>query len=147
MKRFVAAIVSFLLFAPALALSAASISEARVGTGIVDREITEETSTFALNETAYLWMRVVGGNGEVVTVTWSNGDQSFEVLLSIGSDSWRTWSSKILHLPGEWTVTVTDAAGATLLQSTLTVQESMMQESTVQEDTAQEDTMQEDTMD
>ena len=122
MKRFVAAIVSLLLFVPALAFSAASISEAKIGKGIADREISEEASMFALNETAYVWMRVVGGNGEAVTVTWSNGDQSFEVLLSIGSDSWRTWSSKILHLPGEWTVTVTDAAGTTLYQSTLTVQ-------------------------
>ena len=122
MKRFVAAIVSVLLFVPVSAFSAASISEAKIGKGIADREISEESATFALNETAYVWMRVVGGNGEAVTVTWSNGDQSFDVLLSIGSDSWRTWSSKILHLPGEWTVTVTDAAGATLYQSTLTVQ-------------------------
>lgn len=122
MKRFVAAIVSLLLFVPVSAFSAASISEAKIGKGIADREISEESAIFALNETAYVWMRVVGGNGEAVTVTWSNGDQSFDVLLSIGSDSWRTWSSKILHLPGEWTVTVTDAAGATLYQSTLTVQ-------------------------
>ncbi len=122
MKRFVAAIVSVFLFVPALAFAAASISEAKIGTGIVDREIAEETSTFALDETAYLWMRVVGGAGETVTVTWSNGDQSFDVPLSIGSDSWRTWSSKVLHLPGEWVVTVTDSSGATLHQSTLTVQ-------------------------
>ena len=122
MKRILAATVSLLLFVPALAFSAASISEAKVGKGIADREITEEASVFALNETAYIWMRVVGGNGETVTVNWSNGDQSFDVLLSIGSDSWRTWSSKVLHLPGEWSVTVTDAAGATLYQSTLTVQ-------------------------
>ncbi|UCH47088.1 MAG: DUF2914 domain-containing protein [Betaproteobacteria bacterium] len=122
MKRIAATIISLFLFVPALAFSAASISEAKVGKGIADRELTEESAIFALNETAYVWMRVVGGNGEAVTVTWSNGDQSFEVLLSIGSDSWRTWSSKILHLAGEWTVTVTDAAGATLYQSTLTVQ-------------------------
>ena len=122
MKSFVAAIVSLLLFVPVSAFSAASISEAKIGKSIADREISEESAIFALNETAYVWMRVVGGNGEAVTVTWSNGDQSFEVLLSIGSDSWRTWSSKILHLPGEWTVTVTDTAGATLYQSTLTVQ-------------------------
>ena len=122
MKRFVAAIVSLLLFVPVSAFSAASVSEAKIGKGIADREISEESAIFALNETAYVWMRVVGGNGEAVTVTWSNGDQSFDVLLSIGSDSWRTWSSKILHLPGEWTITVTDAAGATLYQSTLTVQ-------------------------
>ena len=143
MTRLVPAIFSFLLFVPALAFGAASVSEAKLGKGIADREITEETNAFALNETAYLWMRVVGGNGEAVTVTWSNGDQAFDVLLSIGSDSWRTWSSKILHLPGEWTVTVTDAAGATLHQSTLTAGQDTMQEDTMQEDMMQEDMMQE----
>lgn len=122
MRKILAATVSLLLFVPALAFSAASVSEAKVGKGIADREITEETSAFTLNETAYIWMRIVGGNGETVTVNWSNADQSFDVLLSIGSDSWRTWSSKILHLSGEWTVTVTDSTGATLYQSTLTVQ-------------------------
>lgn len=142
MKRLVAAIVSFLFFVPAMALGAASISEAKIGKGIADREITEETAMFTLNETAYLWMRVVGGNGEAVTVTWSNGDQSFDVLLSIGSDSWRTWSSKILHLPGEWAVTVTDATGATLHQSTLTVQNDMMQEDMVQDEMGQDEMVQ-----
>jgi hypothetical protein len=105
-----------------LAFSAATVSEARIGRGIADLELVDETATFTLNETAYVWMRVVGGNGESVKVTWSNGDQSFDVVLSIGSDSWRTWSSKILHLAGEWTVSVTDAAGVTLYRSTLNVQ-------------------------
>lgn len=122
MKKFVFAMVAMCLTLPGLALSAGSISEAKLGKGIVDREISEETSTFALNETAYLWMRVVDGQGETITVTWSAGEQSFEVPLPIGSNSWRTWSSKKLHLPGEWTVTVTDPAGATLHQATLTVQ-------------------------
>ena len=107
---------------PALVLSATAISEAKLGKGVVDREITEEASAFALNEKAYLWMRVVDGEGETITVTWATGDQSFDVTLDIGSNSWRTWSSKELHIPGEWTVTVVDSTGATLHQSTLTVQ-------------------------
>ncbi|UCD68545.1 MAG: DUF2914 domain-containing protein [Betaproteobacteria bacterium] len=122
MSKFVAVIVSLFLFVPALAFSAATVSEARIGRGIADLELVDETATFTLNETAYVWMRVVGGNGESVKVTWSNGDQSFDVVLSIGSDSWRTWSSKILHLAGEWTVSVTDAAGVTIYRSTLNVQ-------------------------
>jgi hypothetical protein len=75
-----------------------------------------------LEDTGYLWMRVVDGEGETITVNWTNGDQSYDVDLNIGSNSWRTWSSKILYLPGKWTVTVTDSSGATLHQSTLTVQ-------------------------
>lgn len=122
MKKVLAVIAAFALWMPALVLSATAISEAKLGKGVVDREITEEASAFALNEKAYLWMRVVDGEGETITVTWATGDQSFDVTLDIGSNSWRTWSSKELHIPGEWTVTVVDSTGATLHQSTLTVQ-------------------------
>jgi len=122
LKKIVLVVLAFCLSLPMLALSAGSISQAKVGKAIVDREISEETSSFGLNEKAYLWMRVVDGQGETITVTWSTGEQSFDVPLEIGSESWRTWSSKILHIAGEWTVTVTDSSGATLHQSTLTVQ-------------------------
>ena len=115
-------VLALILCVPLLALSAGSVSEAKLGKDIVEREISDETSTFALNDKAYLWMRVVDGKGETITVTWSAGEQSYDVPLNIGSDSWRTWSSKILHIAGEWTVTVKDSAGATLHQSSLTVQ-------------------------
>ncbi|NIO38775.1 MAG: DUF2914 domain-containing protein [Burkholderiales bacterium] len=122
MRKILAALISLFLFVASSAVFAASISDAKTGKGIVDREITEEVGTFVLNETAYLWMRVAGGSGETITVTWANGDQYFDVALSIGSDSWRTWSSKILHLTGLWTITVTDSAGTSLYQTTVTVQ-------------------------
>jgi hypothetical protein len=122
MRRIIAMVAAFALFLPLSAFSAVSISKAKLGTDVVDREISGETSTFVLEETGYLWMRVVGGQGETITVNWTNGDQSYDVDLNIGSDSWRTWSSKILHVSGEWTVTVTDSAGATLHESALTVQ-------------------------
>jgi hypothetical protein len=122
MRRIIAIVAAFALFLPLSAFSAVSISKAKLGTDVVDRESSGETSNFALEETGYLWMRVVGGQGETITVNWTNGDQSYDVDLNIGSDSWRTWSSKILHVSGEWTVTVTDSAGATLHQSALTVQ-------------------------
>ena len=122
MKQLIAAVCAIALWIPVLSWSAATISEAKLGKGVVDREIAEETSMFALNEQAYLWMRVVDGAGEAITVTWTHGALTYGVDLSIGSNSWRTWSSKVLHLPGEWSVTVTDSAGATLYQTTLTVQ-------------------------
>lgn len=122
MKRTLAAVLASTLWLPALASFAGTVSEAKLGTDIVDRQISGETTTFSLNDTAYLWMRVVDSGGEAVTVTWSNGDESWDVSLNIGSDSWRTWSSKILHLPGEWTVTISDASGNNLHQSNLTVQ-------------------------
>ena len=122
MRKFIAVVAAFALWLPMSAFSAVSISDAKIGKDVVDRQISEETSTFALEDTGYLWMRVVDGEGETITVNWTNGDQSYDVDLNIGSNSWRTWSSKILYLPGEWTVTVTGSTGATLHQATLTVQ-------------------------
>jgi hypothetical protein len=122
MRKIIAVLAAFALLMPLSAFSAVSISKAKLGKGVVDREISEEASSFAMDETGYLWMRVVGGEGETITVNWTNGDQSFDVDLNIGSDSWRTWSSKVLYLSGEWTVTVTDSAGETLHQAALTVQ-------------------------
>lgn len=122
MRKIIAIVAAFALFLPLSAFSAVSISKAKLGTEVVDREISGETSTFSRDETGYLWMRVVDGEGETITVNWTNGDQSYDVDLNIGSNSWRTWSSKVLFLPGEWTVTVTDSSGETLHQSALTVQ-------------------------
>jgi hypothetical protein len=67
-------------------------------------------------------MRVVDGEGQDITVTWKHGALSYGVTLGVGSDSWRTWSSKVLFLPGEWSVTVTDSTGATLYETTMMVQ-------------------------
>ena len=122
LKKFISAIVVFSLMLPGFVFPAGSISQAKLGKGIVDGEIAGEASTFGLNEKAYLWVRVLDGRGETITVTWSKGEKSWDVPLEIGANTWRTWSSKILHIAGEWTVTVTDSSGATLHQSTLTVQ-------------------------
>jgi len=122
MKRLVTVVCAVALWMPLLAWSEASIAEAKLGTEIVDRQLSGETSTFTLNEKAYLWMRVTGGEGEDITITWKHGADEYPVTLSIGSNSWRTWSSKILHLAGEWSVTVTNAAGAKIFETTLTVQ-------------------------
>ena len=122
MKRLVAGVCAVALWMPLLAWSEASITEAKLGTEIVDRQLSGETSTFAMNEKAFLWMRVTGGEGEDITVTWKHGADEYPVTLNIGSNSWRTWSSKVLHLAGEWSVTVTNAAGATIYETTLTVQ-------------------------
>jgi len=122
MKKLFAAFAVLVLFVPAMAFAQNLVTDAKLGRNVVDREITDETNTFAVGEKAYLWLRVEGGTGETLTVTWANSDLEFPVDLSIGGSPWRTWATKTLHLPGEWTVKVTDAAGNTLNETTLTVQ-------------------------
>lgn len=122
MKKLIAAFAMLALFVPALAFGQNLVTDAKLGKSIVDREITEEATSFAVGEKAYLWLRVEGGAGETLTVVWKTNGMEFPVDLSIGGSPWRTWATKTLHLPGEWTVTVNDATGNTLNEATLTVQ-------------------------
>jgi hypothetical protein len=122
MKKLLAAFAMLALFVPALAFAQNLVTDAKLGRNVVDREVTDETTTFAVGEKAYLWLRVEGGTGETLKVVWKVNDQEFPVDLRIGSSPWRTWATKTLHIAGDWTVTVTDAAGNTLNEVILKVQ-------------------------
>ena len=121
MKKLLAlyAILSLLVALPAL--GAGKIAEARLGKNVAERKIVDETATFSPGEVAYLWLRVEDASGEALTVTWKINDQSYQATLNIGGSPWRTWASKTLHIAGEWSVTVTDAAGATLNETRFSV--------------------------
>jgi len=122
MKKLLAAFAMLALFVPALAFAQNLVTDAKLGRNVVDREITDETTTFAVGDKAYLWLRVEGGAGETLKVVWKINDQEFPVDLRIGGSPWRTWATKTLYIAGDWTVTVTDAAGNTLNEATLKVQ-------------------------
>lgn len=114
MKKLLALCSLLALLAPSLAFAQGRIAEAKLGKGVADRKIVGETTTFAPGEKAHLWLKVEGATDETLTVTWSINDQSYPATLRIGGDPWRTWATKTLHFAGEWTVIVTDAAGAPL---------------------------------
>lgn len=120
MKKILAAGALLALFVPALVFSA-QVSEAKLGKAVVDRQIADETATFATGEKAFLWLKVEDAEGEVLTVTWAVNGLTFPVELNIGGSPWRTWASKTLHIAGDWTATVTDSAGNKLNETRLTV--------------------------
>jgi hypothetical protein len=122
MKKIFTAFAILALWIPALALAQNMVTDAKLGRNVVDREIADETTTFAVGEKAYLWLRVEGGTGEALSVVWKVNDLEFSVELQVGGSPWRTWANKTLHIAGDWTVTVTDTAGNTLNEATLTVQ-------------------------
>jgi len=97
-----------------------TVLEVKLGTGILDRMITEEATEFELNSKAYVWLKLSGGTGDI-TVTWKSGDYSHSTTLSIGGNPWRTWAEKTLRQYGEWTVTVTSADGSVLKELKFTV--------------------------
>src|SRR5262245_1056991 len=97
------------------------VTEAKLGKSIENKEIKDESSTFAVGEKAYLWMKITGGPGDL-KVNWKIGDSTDTVSLNVGASSWRTWSNKTLHKAGDWTVTITDAGGTALKELTFKVQ-------------------------
>ena len=98
------------------------VAEAKLGKGVQDRQITEEASSFAVNDKVYLWLKLTGGPSDPIKVDWKVGDSTDSVSLKVGGDPWRTWSSKTAFKAGDWTVTVSDAAGNTLKELKFTVQ-------------------------
>ena len=97
------------------------VAEAKLGKGVQDRKITEEATTFAVNDKVYLWLKVAGGPAEL-KVHWKVDDQTDTVTLQIGGNPWRTWSTKTAFKAGDWTVTVTDAGGQVLKEMKFMVQ-------------------------
>ncbi|MEP0822743.1 MAG: DUF2914 domain-containing protein [Ignavibacterium sp.] len=104
-------------------MSTLTVADAKLGKGVQDREIVDETTTFALNDRVYLWLKVTGGPADSITVTWKTGDQTYSSKLNIGGSSWRTWSYKTAYTAGDWTVTVTDADGNVLKEMAFKVEE------------------------
>ena len=97
------------------------VAEAKLGTAVEDRMLVGETNVFDKGGMAYLWMRVVGGPSDPITVTWTYGEHEYPVDLRIGGNPWRTWSSKILWGAGTWTLRVTDSTGNVLKEMSFEV--------------------------
>jgi hypothetical protein len=99
------------------------VTEAKLGKDVQNKRLVDTTTVFTVNDKAYLWMRIHGGPADSITVTWKSGDQSYPSKLNVGANSWRTWSFKTLYTAGDWTVSVTDAAGKTLKEMSFKVEE------------------------
>jgi len=117
----------FALLTSTFALATASaeglqVTDAKLGKGVQDRNITEEATSFALNDKVYLWLKLTGGGTDPVKVSWKVGDSVDTVTLKVGGSPWRTWSSKTAWKTGDWTVTISDASDQVLKELKFTVQ-------------------------
>lgn len=98
-----------------------TISEAAVGTGIVERNLVGRNDRFPEGAQVWLWTRIVGGKsgGRVFHVWIHEGRTRMNVELRVGGSHWRTYST--LELPadaaGEWVVEVRAAAGIVLARA------------------------------
>lgn len=100
------------------AAEAPSVVEAVVCRGIDDRMPVAEADSFEAGvDRIYCWTRVTGGAGSTLVHAWIHeGVTRARVELAVGSDDWRTYSSKRI-LPawtGEWEVKILTPQGAVL---------------------------------
>jgi len=91
------------------------IEDAKLGKGVKDKQIENESTEFALNESVYLWVKTTGGGaGQSLVVTWKNGDHVYKRDMPIGGSPWRSWGYKNATIPGDWTVSIADSKGTVL---------------------------------
>lgn len=121
MKSICMAFALVVLALPVTGFPAGTVTQAKLGTGVVDRELVGETTNFSPGQQAWLWMRVEDAADETLIATFRIYDLEFPVELRVGASPWRTWAMKTLHIAGEWTVTVTDSAGNLLHESSFSV--------------------------
>lgn len=101
------------------------VKRAVVTSGIVDREPVDDLSEVDSSiDKVYFFTEVVNKANTFVTHRWLfNGRLEVEVVLKIGSDRWRTYSSKnlvpALH-SGTWQVEVIDQQNKLLASSVFT---------------------------
>lgn len=97
------------------------VTEMKLGTDVQNKELVGETAAFTVNQKVYVWMRVTGGTGDSLVITWKHADKSSSMTVGIGSNSWRTWAYKTASAAGDWTVTASSKAGDVLKEATFTV--------------------------
>ena len=123
------------LLIPALAFaetatdnSCPTLVSAAFTTAVEEREPLAQLTTAPLSVNELLFFTAIqNGNGEQLHHTWSyNGEPIVDVPLAVGSDYWRTWSSKTfagldLAPGGQWQVNVSTESGCELGNWTLTL--------------------------
>ena len=70
------------------------VEEAKLGKGVENRMIVDETTTFAVGDKVYLALKVTGGPSDPIKINWTIGEYTDSINLAIGGPSWRTWAYK-----------------------------------------------------
>ena len=127
MKYLIMATLVLALIVPSAVFAAneVDIDRAVFCTSLDDREPANELESVPYGEkNVYFFTKILNANATVVTHLWTYNDiEIARVQLNVGSDQWRTWSSKqIWHLtPGELKVQVLDADNLILAEKILTI--------------------------
>lgn len=117
-------VVLLILSGPCLA-AVMEVEEIGIGKSVEDRELLEAGSEFRVSDgKLYCLTRITNGSGQEARHLWyRNGEVVSDVSLSIGSENWRTWSSKLIFpgMEGDWSVKVLDADGERIREIDFTI--------------------------
>jgi cytoskeleton protein RodZ len=95
-----------------------SVSEAGVGTAVVNRALEGQGDRFAEGTRIVFWTRVLGGQpGDEIRHVWiREGAEVGSVTLAVNASHWRTHSRRTLRegAAGSWAVEARDASGRVL---------------------------------
>ncbi|PLX78929.1 MAG: hypothetical protein C0615_03115 [Desulfuromonas sp.] len=120
------AMVALLLPTAVFAADSPEIMRCGFCTSIEEREPVDTPETIEQGQqTAYFFTEVANGSGQSLTHKWYFNDVPIaEIPLKVGTDRWRTWSTKqVWHLtPGTIKVQVSDTGGKILAEETITIQ-------------------------
>jgi len=94
---------------------AIEVEDIGIGRSVEDRALLDSGTEFSISDgTLYCFTRILNGSGTTIRHIWHRDDEVIsEVSLTVGSDNWRTWSSKLLApgMEGDWNVKVVDSEG------------------------------------
>lgn len=118
-----------MIFIPLIVLyfyvPAQKVSEFEICSNVVDREPKDIRDTFSMNESAWVWMRLVEGTvGDSISVEWYAADELvYTHKLAVKYESMRTYATKKLTKAGTWGVLIKSSAGETIKEGSFKVGE------------------------
>jgi len=120
--------IAFLILTLPTISSAAvpEITRTQFCTQIIDHEPGDSPASINIGlQTLYFFTEILNGESESISHRWFYNDvQIADVVLKIGADRWRTWSTKqVWHLPpGTLKVQVLDATGTVLIEEGILIE-------------------------
>lgn len=122
LKQLFGIVIALLLVSPAHAQDQIRVERMVFGTGVVDRQPVEPNTSFTdAPEEIFCFTQIEGADvPTTIDHVWSfQGEEKFRISLSIGGESWRTWSSRsterlLSQGEGEWRVDVVAEDGQIL---------------------------------
>ncbi len=98
------------------------IIEAKVTSGIADKEAVDNKLTFTTGEKAYLWMKVKpAGDGATLRIRYSKDGTEVWTMDPVAARLGRLWYYKTLRAPGQWKAEIIDASDTVKKELTFTV--------------------------